>query len=714
MYACSAWSNTSWGTRGGPYTKHTLAKLESLQARAARMISGAFRATSGPALDVETHLPMEHQIWKHNLEALIRLAHATPYNEYLKQLYEDDTDILSNKYWLGKTLFVLKKYDDAEKAFRQTVDGREKKLSADNRDTLKSRYCLALTLYRLHKYVEAEGVFRETVAGWEKRLGEKHTMTLLARYWLAKALFQQGKYNKAEGEFRQTLQGREEMLGVDHPSPLSSRYWLARTLYQQDKYDEAEELFRQTVEGREKSLREDDTHTLLTRHWLARTLYQLKKYDEAERAFRQIVETVTKKLGADDIITSESRFWLSMVLSQLEKDGEAEEALLRTVCGRETKIEQENSDTQLSNSWLDQALVEHQRNDTLLLAFDFGIEDSELAEDQFQESDLEPEASVMDEEDFELFGKDQTPHDHEYRIGPAAGRIKVAILDTGIDIKHPTVQNHLGRIKKSKSFIGGDATVDNSGHGTHIAGILLDLTTHVDLYIGKFTESRIYEEREDNAVRQRIVNALRHARTEWEVHAISLSFGYRDASRADEILIEINKCLNAGIVVFASASNDGGNGPSTYPGNYNRVLCIYSADGNGEKSPFSPSPEVRQHKDNFSTLGGCINSPWPSKDVSAPGATWKRMSGTSFATPVAVSIAAFMIGYIRKQLPNYGWNVDPSSPEGVRAIFRVMSEANKRDGYDLISPMWFFRRYSKKVIEFKLVEELLGYQKFSV
>jgi ribonuclease HI len=43
------------------------------------MISGAFRATSGPALDVETHLlPMEHRIWKHNLEALTRLGPAKP------------------------------------------------------------------------------------------------------------------------------------------------------------------------------------------------------------------------------------------------------------------------------------------------------------------------------------------------------------------------------------------------------------------------------------------------------------------------------------------------------------------------------------------------------------------------------------------------------------------------------------------------------------
>ena len=79
MYGCSAWSNTNWATRGASYTQATLAKMEGLQARAARVMSGAFRATSIPALDVENYLlPMEQQIWKHNLEALIRLGVGKP------------------------------------------------------------------------------------------------------------------------------------------------------------------------------------------------------------------------------------------------------------------------------------------------------------------------------------------------------------------------------------------------------------------------------------------------------------------------------------------------------------------------------------------------------------------------------------------------------------------------------------------------------------
>ena len=71
LYACSAWSNAGWAGQG--YTKRTSRKLRSLQGRAARVMSGAFRATSLPALDIEMHLlPVEQQIWKHNIEVLGR------------------------------------------------------------------------------------------------------------------------------------------------------------------------------------------------------------------------------------------------------------------------------------------------------------------------------------------------------------------------------------------------------------------------------------------------------------------------------------------------------------------------------------------------------------------------------------------------------------------------------------------------------------------
>jgi hypothetical protein len=76
MYACSIWSNASM--KGKLYTRRMLNTMQTIQARAARVISGAYRATSRPALDIESFLlPIEQQIWKHNADTVIRLLSST-------------------------------------------------------------------------------------------------------------------------------------------------------------------------------------------------------------------------------------------------------------------------------------------------------------------------------------------------------------------------------------------------------------------------------------------------------------------------------------------------------------------------------------------------------------------------------------------------------------------------------------------------------------
>ena len=72
MYGCSLWSNSGWGAN--PYTIRTRDIVQGLQTRAARIICGAYRATSRTALDIEAYLlPMKEQIWKHNMETLARM-----------------------------------------------------------------------------------------------------------------------------------------------------------------------------------------------------------------------------------------------------------------------------------------------------------------------------------------------------------------------------------------------------------------------------------------------------------------------------------------------------------------------------------------------------------------------------------------------------------------------------------------------------------------
>jgi hypothetical protein len=66
-------------------------------------------------------------------------------------------------------------------------------------------------------------------------------------------------------------------------------------------------------------------------------------------------------------------------------------------------------------------------------------------------------------------------------------RLKVAVLDTGIDTSHPDFDDD-DRLKELRSWVGSAATVDKSGHGTHIVSTILSLTRNVDVYVAKISE----------------------------------------------------------------------------------------------------------------------------------------------------------------------------------------------------------------------------------
>lgn len=89
--------------------------------------------------------------------------------------------------------------------------------------------------------------------------------------------------------------------------------------------------------------------------------------------------------------------------------------------------------------------------------------------------------------------------------------VKVAILDTGIDRNHPDFQHprskpkkggiirpvrgeeeQIKRIKASQNFCDDRKDVDDvtdiDGHGTHVAGIILQLAPAAELYIARVCE----------------------------------------------------------------------------------------------------------------------------------------------------------------------------------------------------------------------------------
>ena len=77
-------------------------------------------------------------------------------------------------------------------------------------------------------------------------------------------------------------------------------------------------------------------------------------------------------------------------------------------------------------------------------------------------------------------------YDQAIKETAAMPRIKVAILDTGLDMTHPTIQASASqdRIKDVRSWLPLSRTTgggDLSGHGTHVTALLLDIAQIADL-----------------------------------------------------------------------------------------------------------------------------------------------------------------------------------------------------------------------------------------
>lgn len=165
----------------------------------------------------------------------------------------------------------------------------------------------------------------------------------------------------------------------------------------------------------------------------------------------------------------------------------------------------------------------------------------------------------------------------------------------------------------------------------------------------------------------------------------------------------VQDCVAENILVFASASNDGGEGPRTYPAMYPQVICAHTTDYLGNSSRFNPDPLERE--DNFSFVGEHVRPAWSLDNTAESNhQDAEYVSGTSFATPVAVSIAIFMLGYIHKEMKQIDWQIQPKSPQGITKIFRML--AKQRGDYDWVSPTRYFKDNDKEFILAKLKREL--------
>lgn len=229
-------------------------------------------------------------------------------------------------------------------------------------------------------------------------------------------------------------------------------------------------------------------------------------------------------------------------------------------------------------------------------------------------------------------------------ITTGSPQVVVAVLDTGVDASHPDL---LGKLVDGHDFLNDSPTpADDSGHGTHKAGVIGASSNNGIGIAGVSWETRIMPIKvlnssgigPDSVIARGIVHAADSG-----ARVINMSFG---SSTTSQVLASaVRYAFEKGALLVAAAGNTAKlDNAKIYPAAFEQVMAVAATDESDEVPSFS-----QRH---------------PYLDVSAPGVRivscfWRgagygsyvSSSGTSDAAPHVSGLAA-LIWSVRPELTN--------------------------------------------------------------
>jgi len=265
---------------------------------------------------------------------------------------------------------------------------------------------------------------------------------------------------------------------------------------------------------------------------------------------------------------------------------------------------------------------------------------------------------------FELMGTGKI-----WQQQPGRPEIVVAVIDSGVDGKHPEFAGQLlpGMDFTEKEPVPG-GQVDGYGHGTHVAGVIGARANNGQGVAGLAPGCKILP--------VRIFNNLGHSESGrsaaaviWAVdhgaNVINASWGSPSDSESTKAAIQYALSKN---VVFVAAVGNSGNDDPKYPGALDEVIGVSATNADDRWA-------------SFSTFGDWVDLAAPGKAVLSTypidkGNGYKIMEGTSMAAPHVSAAAAVLMS----QHPDWSVAQIRAQLEGT-AKDVIMSGKDKYSGY---------------------------------
>ncbi len=260
----------------------------------------------------------------------------------------------------------------------------------------------------------------------------------------------------------------------------------------------------------------------------------------------------------------------------------------------------------------------------------------------------------------------------------ASGKnVIVAVLDTGIDTKHPDLVDNIAWCKAEIQR----SCDDRNGHGTHVSGIIAALPNSIGV-VGVSYDAAIYALQVCDASGLCYVDAIMKgiedarfgkdgliATKEDNARVVSMSFGGKfPFGTAFEN--EVKKAYSEGIVLVAAAGNDGSN--ILYPAAYNEVIAVGAIDGNNSVPEWSAKGNALE----LVAPGINVYSTYKSK-------SYATLSGTSMAAPHVSGTVALMLSLDQNL-----------NPEQIRNILHSTATDIYDSGFDSVSGYGLVNAYA--------------------